>query len=278
MTPPRRLTRPLGLSTSQAARELGVSLGTVRRWATMGYLRSYRSPGGQLRFSIEEIEQFRRSLQAEHTRGAPRVPIEVGIFTQEEVADAADAAEVDLLRRLAEEEAAIIVRHEALEGDPTALMASLEQLIERLTPVDPPVPSEAALVAARRNAQARWDLLEETGHLTAEQIAETRSQAKNRAAYASRLRRQRRLFAVPWHGRTLFPAFQFDPTSGEPRPVVADVLAVLPIDEMTEWEAALWWSAANGWIHGGERPLDWIDRDPALVVEAAAHERDRPPA
>src|SRR6185312_12202550 len=27
--------RPLGLSTSQAARELGVSLGTVRRWSDM---------------------------------------------------------------------------------------------------------------------------------------------------------------------------------------------------------------------------------------------------
>jgi excisionase family DNA binding protein len=56
-------TRPLGLSTSQAARELGVSLGTVRRWSDMGYLQSYRTPGGQRRFSVEHIEQFVRSLQ-----------------------------------------------------------------------------------------------------------------------------------------------------------------------------------------------------------------------
>lgn len=55
--------RPLGLSTSQAARELGVSLGTVRRWSDMGYLQSYRTPGGQRRFSVEQIEQFVRSLQ-----------------------------------------------------------------------------------------------------------------------------------------------------------------------------------------------------------------------
>jgi excisionase family DNA binding protein len=55
--------RPLGLSTSQAARELGVSLGTVRRWSDMGYLQSYRTPGGQRRFSVEHIEQFVRSLQ-----------------------------------------------------------------------------------------------------------------------------------------------------------------------------------------------------------------------
>jgi excisionase family DNA binding protein len=56
-------SRPLGLSTSQAARELGVSLGTVRRWSDMGYLQSYRTPGGQRRFSAEHIEQFLRSLQ-----------------------------------------------------------------------------------------------------------------------------------------------------------------------------------------------------------------------
>ncbi|HEV7774542.1 MAG TPA: helix-turn-helix domain-containing protein [Conexibacter sp.] len=53
----------MGLSTSQAARELGVSLGTVRRWSDMGYLQSYRTPGGQRRFSVEHIEQFVRSLQ-----------------------------------------------------------------------------------------------------------------------------------------------------------------------------------------------------------------------
>jgi excisionase family DNA binding protein len=57
-------TRPLGLSTSQAARELGVSLGTVRRWSDMGYLQSYRTPGGQRRFSVEHIEMFVRSLQS----------------------------------------------------------------------------------------------------------------------------------------------------------------------------------------------------------------------
>lgn len=53
----------LGLSTSQAARELGVSLGTVRRWADLGYLRAYRTPGGQRRFNVNEIENFVRSLE-----------------------------------------------------------------------------------------------------------------------------------------------------------------------------------------------------------------------
>ena len=71
--PTQRTRRPsrLGLSTSQAARELGVSLGTVRRWADMGYLRAYRTPGGQRRFNADQIEAFVVSLEQ---RGhAPRV-------------------------------------------------------------------------------------------------------------------------------------------------------------------------------------------------------------
>jgi excisionase family DNA binding protein len=51
------------LSTSQAASALGVSLGTIRRWADMGYLESYRTPGGQRRFSVEQIEQFLKTLE-----------------------------------------------------------------------------------------------------------------------------------------------------------------------------------------------------------------------
>jgi excisionase family DNA binding protein len=54
---------PLGLSTSQVAQALGVSLGTIRRWSDMGYLESYRTPGGQRRFSAQQIDQFLVKLQ-----------------------------------------------------------------------------------------------------------------------------------------------------------------------------------------------------------------------
>jgi excisionase family DNA binding protein len=59
-------SRQLGLTTSQAARELGVSLSTVRRWSDLGYLGSYRTPGGQRRFSREQIEAFLTSLERNH--------------------------------------------------------------------------------------------------------------------------------------------------------------------------------------------------------------------
>jgi len=53
----------LGLSISEAARVLGVSLSTVRRWSDAGVLPSYRTPGGQRRYSREQLEAFLRSLQ-----------------------------------------------------------------------------------------------------------------------------------------------------------------------------------------------------------------------
>jgi excisionase family DNA binding protein len=55
-------TSRLGLSTSEAARHLGVSLSTIRRWSDMGHLRGYRTPGGQRRFSIEQLDEFIASL------------------------------------------------------------------------------------------------------------------------------------------------------------------------------------------------------------------------
>jgi excisionase family DNA binding protein len=66
-------TSPLGLSTSQAAHALGVSLGTIRRWSDMGYLESYRTPGGQRRFSHEQIQQFLQSLQPSASSEQARV-------------------------------------------------------------------------------------------------------------------------------------------------------------------------------------------------------------
>ena len=56
----------LGLSTSQAARHLGVSLSTIRRWSDMGHLRGYRTPGGQRRFTVEQLDAFLSGLEQQH--------------------------------------------------------------------------------------------------------------------------------------------------------------------------------------------------------------------
>jgi excisionase family DNA binding protein len=53
----------LAFTSSQAASYLGVSLATVRRWSNDGYLRGYRTPGGQRRFSRDQLDAFLRSLR-----------------------------------------------------------------------------------------------------------------------------------------------------------------------------------------------------------------------
>ncbi|WP_354699511.1 excisionase and transcriptional regulator [Paraconexibacter sp. AEG42_29] len=61
----QRTTVPtrLGLTTSQAAAHLGVSLSTVRRWSDQGHLIGYRTPGGQRRFSLQQLDAFLDSLE-----------------------------------------------------------------------------------------------------------------------------------------------------------------------------------------------------------------------
>ena len=59
-----RATSRLGLSTSEAAQHLGVSLSTVRRWSDAGHLRGYRTPGGQRRFTVEQLDDFLASLSS----------------------------------------------------------------------------------------------------------------------------------------------------------------------------------------------------------------------
>jgi excisionase family DNA binding protein len=59
---PRR-ERQLVFTSSQAARYLGVSLATVRRWTDAGHVSCYRTPGGQRRFSRDQLDEFIASMQ-----------------------------------------------------------------------------------------------------------------------------------------------------------------------------------------------------------------------
>jgi excisionase family DNA binding protein len=58
-----RRTAGLSLTASEAARHLGVSISTVRRWSDAGHLQGYRTPGGQRRFSVEQLDAFLDSLR-----------------------------------------------------------------------------------------------------------------------------------------------------------------------------------------------------------------------
>ena len=68
MTPvlaaPRSLAdrRPT-FTSSQAANYVGVSQSAIRRWSDSGHLGSHRTPGGQRRFSREQLDGFIVSLR-----------------------------------------------------------------------------------------------------------------------------------------------------------------------------------------------------------------------
>jgi hypothetical protein len=146
-----------------------------------------------------------------------------------------------------------------------------ERVIEALTPVRD-VPSAAAVLQARRNAEARAALAKEFGLLSSAEVADLAgSQAKNRAALANRWKKEERIFAVSHGGSTLWPGFQFD-EDGKPLPVIAEVLAPLS-DRGSTWQTALWFTSVNGWL-GGRRPVDLLETEPDAVVEAARREAD----
>jgi excisionase family DNA binding protein len=61
-TQPRN-ERQLVFTSSQAARYVGISLATVRRWTDAGHIDCYRTPGGQRRFSRAQLDEFIASMQ-----------------------------------------------------------------------------------------------------------------------------------------------------------------------------------------------------------------------
>jgi excisionase family DNA binding protein len=67
--PLTRTDRQLVFTSSQAARYVGVSLATIRRWADAGHLSCYRTPGGQRRFSRDQLDDFVTSLRGRVTAG-----------------------------------------------------------------------------------------------------------------------------------------------------------------------------------------------------------------
>lgn len=68
-----RNERQLVFTSSQAARYLGVSLATVRRWTDAGHVGCYRTPGGQRRFSRAQLDDFIASMQ--RTSSAEDAPV-----------------------------------------------------------------------------------------------------------------------------------------------------------------------------------------------------------
>jgi hypothetical protein len=151
--------------------------------------------------------------------------------------------------------------------------ATRDAVMHALLPTEPDFPMPPALLEqVNRNAKARGDLAREFGLLSSADVAAlAESTSANASAMASRWKAEGKVFTTSSAGQQRFPGFQFGP-DGRPLPVIAQVLTLLG-GRLSGWELALWFTGSNGWL-GGERPVDVLDSDAELVVDAAGHLAD----
>ncbi len=119
------------------------------------------------------------------------------------------------------------------------------------------------------NAELRSRFLDEVESLTAVELARrAHSRSSNPSALAYRWRTQGLIFGVPVRGEWRYPAFQLEPDTGRPRPIIAQVLRLLA-GRLGNWGTALWFAGPNGWLDGA-RPADRLGDEPALLRAASA--------
>lgn len=61
------------LNVGKAASYLGVSAASLRKWSNDGLVPVYRTPGGQRRYSVEDLDEFMRSMREPGRLAVPRV-------------------------------------------------------------------------------------------------------------------------------------------------------------------------------------------------------------
>jgi len=88
-----------------------------------------------------------------------------------------------------------------------------------------------------------------------------------------KLRDEQGVLAVDIEGRDLYPSFQFE--SSTVKPIVVEVLRLLKSHDYGDWEIAIWFFCANGWLDG-DSPIDvLLANDPhasELLRDAAEQE------
>ena len=60
------------LNVGRAASYLGVSAASLRKWSNDGLVPVYRTPGGQRRFAVEDLDQFMQSMREPGHLAVPR--------------------------------------------------------------------------------------------------------------------------------------------------------------------------------------------------------------
>ncbi len=150
----------------------------------------------------------------------------------------------------------------------------VEAMIEALGRTDTNRSEEDRRTQVLWNVELRVRFLDEVETLASAEIARrAHSRSSNSSALAWRWRHAGIIFGVPIRGEWRYPAFQFDPDSGRPRPVIGRILATLA-GRLGDWGTALWFTGPNGWLEGA-RPIDRLG-DEESVLRAARAVIERP--
>jgi hypothetical protein len=138
-------------------------------------------------------------------------------------------------------------------------------LLEPLLPDPPDAAAEQAFVIG--SIDRRQAFLDEWPCLTAEQVHRNAGfGARNTSAAASRWKAAGEILSVRAGKQDLYPAFQF--RNGRPLPGLKPLLDMFA-GRRDGWQIALWLTTGNGWLPGGGRPVDLLERDPEAVLQAA---------
>jgi len=81
----------------------------------------------------------------------------------------------------------------------------------------------------------------------------------------------RSIFSIYDNDLELFPMFQFH--NGKPLEIIRRILSEMPSD-MSDWEIALWFASANGYIENEQPPQDSLELEEDLnaAVKALSEE------
>jgi hypothetical protein len=153
--------------------------------------------------------------------------------------------------------------------DEASLRSNTEQLIAAFVPADMAKFQQDRQAQVLGNTQLRNQFLAENQTLSSAEVAEgASSRSTNRSALAWQWRSKGHIFGVPLGGQWRYPAFQIDPATGRPRPVIRKVLDILG-GRLGDWGTALWFAAPNARL-GGARPIDRLDEESAFLAAAEA--------
>ncbi|NOJ58731.1 MULTISPECIES: hypothetical protein [unclassified Arthrobacter] len=124
---------------------------------------------------------------------------------------------------------------------------------------------------SRRVARGRWaSIASEFGMLTGSEVDQLVGPGSPPAGCLAAKRQI--LGVVTRAGRVLYPGFQFDPVTGQARPMIARVAAIGLAGGWKDRHLLQWFCSPNGYL-GGDRPVDVLD-DPDRLLYAAHSDLD----